>query len=92
MITYMKDFFISLIKEDSNNPIINVMFAIVFLMFFVSFARSLMEPSVKQAYENAWFILLPLLFVRFIIVIVLSVPVAGALCFLYLLYLLCTRI
>ena len=84
MITYMKDFFISLINEDSNNPIINVMFAIVFLMFFVSFFRSLLEPTVRQSYENAWFVLLPILFIRFIVVIILSVPIAGALCFLYL--------
>ena len=72
MITYMKDFFISLINEDSNNPIINVMFAIVFLMFFVSFR--FIEPTVRQSYENAWFVLLPILFIRFIVVIILSVP------------------
>ena len=84
--SYIKDFFISLIDESSGNWIINVMFAIVFFMFFVSFARSLMEPGVRQSYENAWFILLPILFIRFIVVIVLSVPFAGALCFLYLFF------
>ena len=82
----IKDFFISIIDESSSNWVINVMFAIVFLMFFVSFARSLMEPGVRQSYENAWFILLPLLFIRFIVVIILSVPFAGALCFLYLFF------
>jgi nitrate reductase NapE component len=45
-----------------------------------------MEPGVRQSYENAWFILLPLLFIRFIVVIILSVPFAGALCFLYLFF------
>ncbi len=82
----IKDFFISIIDESSGNWIINVMLAIVFLMFFVSFVRSLMEPGVRQSYENAWFILLPILFIRFIVIIILSVPFAGALCFLYLFF------
>tara|TARA_B100001093_G_scaffold76612_2_gene67466 strand:- start:17038 stop:18516 length:1479 start_codon:yes stop_codon:yes gene_type:complete len=83
-LTIFKDLFISIIDETSNSWIVNTMYASVFLLFFIAFFRSLNDPGTKAAYMSSWFIMIPMLFVRFIIIIVTSVPLAGALCFLYL--------
>ena len=83
-LTIFKDFFISIIEEKSSSWIVASMYSTVLLLFVIALFRSINDPSTKSAYLGSWFIMIPMLFVRFVIIIVTSVPLAGALCFLYL--------
>lgn len=82
-VTAIKDFFVGFVRDSSNNVIMNLMFAAVFIMFFVSFAQTLMDPNGMQMYLDGWVILLPLLFIRLLLIMLISVPIGAAMCIIY---------
>mgnify|MGYP001170568819 CR=1 FL=1 len=82
-VSAMKDFFVGLVRDTTSNVLMNLMFAAVFIMFFVSFAETLMDPEGARMYLDGWMILLPLLFIRLLLIMIISVPLGAAMCIVY---------
>lgn len=73
-----KNFLVAIIKDGTNSTIINLMVGIVVILFLVYVFENITDALS--------FIGLAMLFVRFIIIIIISVPVAAFLIFIYLLF------
>jgi|UniRef100_A0A6C0IQ88 hypothetical protein len=78
----IKNMLIAIIKDSSSNLIINLMFATVFINFFVSLFSLDIDTMLSFISSPIFFIIKA--FIRFIIVILISVPVGALLMFLYL--------
>jgi hypothetical protein len=88
-----KNFFIDLLTDATGNMLINIMFAIVFILFFVSIFTLNFIGEIKHDTQEVVSILKSLLspitsffflFIRFLITIVISVPMGAVICGLYL--------
>lgn len=81
----VKDFFIAIVKGGSNT-VLGLMFGIVVLNFLISYVKRISSP--EGLYElQVWSIPFYLLkmFIRFIIIMIVSVPVGGLLMLMYIL-------
>jgi len=86
---YFKNFLIGLLSNVTNNSLINLMYAILFIEFFVSVAEGpkiIGNMKVDEDSVRTWLSSLfnPLLFIimliiRFMIIMIVSVPVGGLL-------------
>ena len=89
----VKDFFIDLVTDATGNWVINLMFAIVFILFLISvftlnfigdIGHDVQEVmSVGETMMNPIWSLIRMI-IRFLITIVISVPLSAVLCGLYL--------
>jgi hypothetical protein len=79
---HLKNMLIAIIKDSSNHFIVNIMFATVFINFFVSLFSMDFEEMFSFFSSPIFFIVKNI--VRFILVIIISVPVGALLIFLYL--------
>jgi hypothetical protein len=82
-IVNIKDFFIALITDTTSNMMVNLMFATVFINFFVSLFSTKISDLISQAMSPIIFLVVNII-LRFILVIIISVPIGGILCILYL--------
>lgn len=78
---HLKNMLIAIIKDSSSNFIVNIMFATVFINFFVSMFSMDFEEMFSFFSSPIFFILKNI--VRFIFIIIISVPVGAMLIFLY---------
>ena len=83
-IVNIKDFFIALITDTTSNFMVNLMFATVFLNFFISLFSMKLSDLIKTAASPILFLVFNII-LRFIIIIIVSVPIGGILSILYLL-------
>jgi hypothetical protein len=88
-----KNFFIDLLTDATGNMLINIMFAIVFILFFISIFTLNFVGEIKHDTQEVVSILKSLLspissffvwFIRFLITIIISVPMGAVICGLYL--------
>lgn len=80
----IKDFFIALITDTTSNLMVNIMFATVFIVFFVSLFSMSQVDIIKNLMSPIFFLMFNVI-LRFIIIIIISVPLGGITCILYLL-------
>lgn len=79
---HLKNVLIAIIKDSSSNFIVNIMFATVFINFFVSLFS--MDYEEMFSFFSSPFIFIIKNIIRFILIIIVSVPVGAILVFLYL--------
>ena len=80
----IKDFFIALITDTTSNLMVNIMFATVFINFLIGLFSMRTVDILKNIASPIFFLMFSVI-LRFIIIIIISVPVGGILCILYLL-------
>ena len=71
-----RTFFLDLLNGGVS-PIIGVMYAIIVLTFIVNFIQDMMDINERQMFINGWPVTVPLLFLRFVIIMLISVPLGS---------------